>query len=708
MARVGAGRPVKTFTHARLLTSIALFVLGALALVLTANPAQAGCACGRWSAPPASFNVCALAPNTGCDNSPYAPTVREAITHWNYFVDQWRTPLGAAQQIGPRDGRNSIGFLDRISVAILYGVGLPGNVAAVTLYVAQGGGPAGNAACPLAANVRCPTFGDVREHDVDVILLSDIPYTLDEELAYLGQRGRVFPSFVSLRQVVMHEAGHAHGMMHESRFAAVMYPTQLGHRGVDLTSDDVSAARAYLPALATQTDDLAVMGFAFDAGAYREPEVGGMARPRAGVDSVTVRRFSIYNRGDTATGAPVVYTFRIGNVVAGQGQCPALGAHGVCTILQNQNVPVPLRAPGGDQPLTVEIDGWPGEPHPASNRVQLGTVAAIVAAVLPPEQDAAVVDAEVVDAEVVDAEVIDAEVVDAEVIDAEVVDAEVIDARIVDARIVDARIVDARIVDARVVDARVVDAEVIDAEVIDAEVIDAEVIDARIVDARIVDAEAVDARVVDARVLDALPDLDALELDAAVITPDAQRDVDARVDDARVIVPIFPDFELFDARVLADGGDGAVVVFDDARLFDAARPMADGPPEPPVDAVSASPDGPAADARAGVDGDVTADLGADVPTVLPPEVDADADDPPADARLPVPVADANPDADADTDVDAGRTKTGGGAAGGCSCDVRSRPVDAFWGLTALAVLGLRRTRRRGPVSPTSAGSAGSA
>jgi len=660
----------------RLLTSLCVWVFGVVALVVTANPAQAGCACGRWSAPPATFNVCALAPNTGCDNSPYAPTVREAITHWNNFVDQWRTPLGAAQQIGPRDGRNSIGFLDRISVAILYGVGLPGNVAAVTLYIAQGGGPAGNAACPLAANVRCPTFGDVREHDVDVILLSDIPYTLDEELAYLGQRGRVFPSFVSLRQVVMHEAGHAHGMMHESRFAAVMYPTQLGHRGVDLTSDDVSAARAYLPALATTTDDLAVMGFAFDAGAYREPEVGGMAGPRAGVDSVTVRRFSIYNRGDTATGAPVTYTFRIGNVVASQGQCPALGAHGVCTILQNQNVPVPLRAPGGDQPLTVEIDGWPGEPHPASNRVQLGSVSAIVAAVLPPEQDAAVVDAEVVDAEVVDAE-------------------------LVDARVVDARVVDARIVDARVVDAEVIDAEVIDAQPVDARVVDAQPVDARVVDALELDARIIDAETADARVLDAMADLDALELDGAIITPDAEHAVDARVDDARVIVPIFPDFELFDARVLADGGDGAVVVFDDARLFDAARPLGDSVPPGPADSASPLPDGAAADAVSVGDAEVTTDLADDVRPSPSPDGEADADGTPADARRPAPIADAAPVADA------GRTRTGGGAAGGCSCDVRSRPVEAFWGLAALAVLGLRRKRSPGRVSPTCAGSAGS-
>jgi MYXO-CTERM domain-containing protein len=425
------------------------------------------------------------------------------------------------------------------------------------------------------------------------------------------------------------------------------------------------------------TDDLAVMGFAFDAGAYREPEVGGMAGPRAGVDSVTVRRFSIYNRGDTATAGPVVYTFRIGNVVAGQGQCPALGVHGVCTVLQNQNVPVPLRAPGGDQPLTVEIDGWPGEPHPSSNRVQLGTVSAIVAAVLPPEQDA-------------------------EVVDAEVVDAEVEDARIVDARIVDARIVDARIVDAEVVDARVVDARVVDARVVDARVVDAQPVDVGALDARIVDAEGLDARVLDARVLDAMPDLDGLELDAAVITPDAQRADDARADDARVIVPIFPDFEVFDARVRADGGHGAVVVFDDARLFDAARPLGDGIPAIPVDGAPTLPDGPTADARAQLDGEVTADLGADAPTAPPPEVDADADVPTADARRPAPVADATPDADA------GRTKAAGGAAGGCSCEVRSRPVEAFWGLTALGVLGLRRRRGRRPVSPTSAGSAGSA
>jgi hypothetical protein len=108
-------------------------------------------------------------------------------------------------------------------------------------------------------------------------------------------------------------------------------------------------------------------------------------------------------------------------------------------VLQNQNVTVPLRAPAGDQAVTVEVDGWPGEPSPETNSVRIGTLSRVVAADLPPEPDAQVIDARVVDAQVVDAQVVDAQVVDAQVIDARVADAvvpifpdfEVFDARFV-------------------------------------------------------------------------------------------------------------------------------------------------------------------------------------------------------------------------------------------------------------------------------------
>jgi len=425
--------------------------------------------------------------------------VRGVAATWDLFVDQWRTPLGAIDQFGPRDSMNSIAVLSRVAIAQRYGVGIPGGVVGVTFFEAQAGAPAGNSSCPLAANVRCPTFGDVANHDVDIALISDVRYTLDEEAAYLSQNGLAFPLVVSIRQVLLHEVGHAHGMQHESRFPAVMNPSQLPFRGIDLTSDDVGAARGYLPMLATQVDDLAVMGFAFNAGAYQGAQVQGNAGLRAGADMFTARRFTVFNRGDTATPGPVPYTFRVGGVVAGQGQCPAIPAHGQCAVLQNQNVTVPLRAPAGDQAVTVEVDGWPGEPSPETNSVRIGTLSRVVAADLPPEPDA-------------------------QVIDAQVVDARVVDARVVDARVVDARVVDAQVVDAQIIDARVVDAQVVDAQVIDAQVIDARVVDAQIIDAQIIDAELVDARVADA------------------------------------VVPIFPDFEVFDARFVPDASDGAVVV----------------------------------------------------------------------------------------------------------------------------------------------------
>jgi hypothetical protein len=77
-------------------------------------------------------------------------------------------------------------------------------------------------------------------------------------------------------------------------------------------------------------------------------------------------------------------------------------------VLQNQNVTVPLRAPAGDQAVTVEVDGWPGEPSPETNSVRIGTLSRVVAADLPPEPDAQVIDAQIIDAQVIDAQVIDA------------------------------------------------------------------------------------------------------------------------------------------------------------------------------------------------------------------------------------------------------------------------------------------------------------
>jgi len=389
------------------------------------SKADAGCACGRWSAPPVNLNVCVRGPAGGCDDSMYAPVVRGTAARWDLFVDQWRTPLGALDQFGPRDALNSIAVLSRVAIAQRYGVGIPGGVIGVTFFEAQAGAPAGNSSCPLAANVRCPTFGDVANHDVDIALISDVRYTLDEEAAYLSQNGLAFPLVVSMRQVLLHELGHAHGMQHESRFPAVMNPSQLPFRGIDLTSDDVGAARAYLPMLATQVDDLAVMGFAFNAGAYQGAQVQGNAGLRAGVDVFTARRFTVFNRGDTATPGPVPYTFRVGGVVAGQGECPAIPAHGQCAVLQNQNVTVPLRAPAGDQAVTVEVDGWPGEPSPETNSVRIGTLSRVVAADLPPEPDAQVIDAQIIDAQIIDARVVDAQVIEARVVDAQIIDADV-------------------------------------------------------------------------------------------------------------------------------------------------------------------------------------------------------------------------------------------------------------------------------------------
>ena len=423
--------------------------------MLLTTSAAAGCLCGRWANNPAPLNVCVKVNDSGCADSALDAPVREAISRWNVFAPQWAFVDPPVDVNGPRDGRNSLTFQTRAQVAARWGVAIPQNVLGVTFLFPVVGGPVGNQACPLPGGIRCPTFGDAADHDVDIVLLSEQRFTLDEERVYESFYGRLQPAEFGLAQVVMHEVGHAHGQMHESRFPSIMHPSQIPFRGVTLLSDDVAAFRAHRAAEATPVDDLAVVAFDFVNGAYRDAIVSPAppAMVRAGQDSIRVSRLSVFNRADQQRG-PLEVTVRIGGIIGGRFGCQNTPANGVCTFAMEEVVPVSALTPGGLQSVTAEVEGYALEPLQGDNRVRLGSVVIVAAVVVPDaEVDAVVVDAEV-DAAAVDAEV-DAAVVDAKV-DAAVVDAKV-DVAVVDAK-VDVTTVDAATLDGHL-DAAALDGE---------------------------------------------------------------------------------------------------------------------------------------------------------------------------------------------------------------------------------------------------------
>ena len=162
--------------------------------MLLTTSAAAGCLCGRWANNPAPLNVCVKVNDSGCADSALDAPVREAISRWNVFAPQWAFVDPPVDVNGPRDARNSLTFQTRAQVAARWGVAIPQNVLGVTFLFPVVGGPVGNQACPLPGGIRCPTFGDAADHDVDIVLLSEQRFTLDEERVYESFYGRLQPA----------------------------------------------------------------------------------------------------------------------------------------------------------------------------------------------------------------------------------------------------------------------------------------------------------------------------------------------------------------------------------------------------------------------------------------------------------------------------------------------------------------------------------
>lgn len=119
------------------------------AAVAWAPPADAGCGCGTWGAPPVTLNQC-LKETTVCLPSGWDAPAQGALWEWNQFVDLFRIRNPRLDQIAWADQLNSLAWLDPATTQSRYGVAVGPSTLAVTFTIAQPG-LSGNATCPSPA-----------------------------------------------------------------------------------------------------------------------------------------------------------------------------------------------------------------------------------------------------------------------------------------------------------------------------------------------------------------------------------------------------------------------------------------------------------------------------------------------------------------------------------------------------------------------------
>ncbi|MCK6570523.1 matrixin family metalloprotease [Myxococcota bacterium] len=357
--------PLRRVTRA-LVGLVAL--LGVMAPVL----ARAGCACLDWQSLPQALNLCVKINNSTCDNTPLMAAPLDALNHWNHFLGHWTRLAPSRDVAAPRDGVHSVARLTRAQVSQRWGFAVPAQVLGVTTIpvTRPPGAPWGFCPLPPDGFYACQPAAAGGQLDVDVVAIAEQPFTVDDEEAV-----RTFntPQMkYGLRQILIHEYGHAMGLQHEERAAAVMNPSYLPFRNVPMLPDDVATMRLYRPQIATDATDPLIAGFAWTPNFRYQGATLAPAQAQAGLGAVQVNNFTVFHRGSRPRPAGPV-RFRLDDVPVGALACPEIPAYGGCAVTQGVAVPLPWDI-SGVKTLYAEIDVLPGEPLPADNVLKLGTV----------------------------------------------------------------------------------------------------------------------------------------------------------------------------------------------------------------------------------------------------------------------------------------------------------------------------------------------
>jgi hypothetical protein len=355
-------------------------LLAALALVAAPEAARAGCACIDWASIPQALNLCTRN-NSGCDDSNLLPAPLDAMNGWNFFLGHWTRLVPSRQDDAPADGIHTVGRLTRATFQNRWRVAIPAQVLAVTTIPVTRfpGAPPGFCPLPPAGFYACQPVDAAARLDVDITMVSEQPVTVDDEEAFItfNTPQRKY----AMRQIMIHEMGHAMGLQHEQGTAAVMNPSYLPYRNVPMLSDDVATMRAYRPAVATELDDPMIGGFSWRAGITYAGAAMAPGQVDAGTGVVNVSDFTVFNRSARPLPAGPV-RLRFGNVPAVDLQCPQIPANGACAQVGGAAVPVAWDL-SGVQTLYAEIPVLAGERLPADNVLKLGTVNIVAA----PDQD---------------------------------------------------------------------------------------------------------------------------------------------------------------------------------------------------------------------------------------------------------------------------------------------------------------------------------
>jgi hypothetical protein len=377
--------------HRAWTAGLVLSVGGSLvAAALGATDAQAGCGCGDWADLSAPLDVCLVDAQGRCD-TPLTEAAELEVERWRAFVALWQPRRALSDLAAPRDGAHTVALRSVADLERTYGATIAPWVLGVTFAPNVLGLQDGNATCPLPDGVTCPTYGDAPQNDVDVVLVADRTFTTDGLRAWRSHlEGNVAPVW-DARQVLAHELGHALGLRHEARGAALMNPFHLEFPGVVPLADDVAAARAHLPDAATEVSDLAVVGFTVEDGGlwgvFLEADGDGLVPLVPGRDRFRVSDFTLSHRG-TRPAPGVVTEVRVGEAVAGSLVCD-LPASGDCPLLEAAEFVVPPVA-GGRQVVSLRVVSPGGEARLDDNTLVVGALEIAAS-----EVDAWVADAEV-------------------------------------------------------------------------------------------------------------------------------------------------------------------------------------------------------------------------------------------------------------------------------------------------------------------------